>query len=62
MRYVMAQTLQLPGSQVTVEEGINMRIRVVIYTLKGEAVSIGEAKMDSEGMFRAEKGIYCRNR
>jgi len=60
MRYVLAHILQLPGSMV--EEGIKMVLRVVIYTLKGEAVSISEAKQDSEGLFRAEKGIYCRNR
>ena len=48
--------LTAPGIS-RVEEGINRGNRVVIYTLKGEAVSIGEAKMDSEGMFRAEKGI-----
>jgi H/ACA ribonucleoprotein complex subunit 4 len=48
--------LAAPGIS-RIEEGINIGNRVVIYTLKGEAVSIGEAKMNSEGMFRAEKGV-----
>ena len=48
--------LAAPGIS-RIEEGINIGNRVVIYTLKGEAVSIGEAKMNSEDMFRAEKGV-----
>jgi H/ACA ribonucleoprotein complex subunit 4 len=48
--------LAAPGIS-RIEEGINIGNRVVIYTLKGEAVSIGEAKMNSEDMFIAEKGV-----
>ena len=40
-----------------IEEGINRGDSVVIYTLKGEAVSRGEAALNSEDMHRAEKGI-----
>ena len=48
--------LAAPGIS-RIEEGINIGNRVLIYTLKGEAVSIGESRMNSEDMFRAEKGI-----
>lgn len=48
--------LNAPGIS-RIEKEINIGNRVVIYTLKGEAVSIGEAKMNSEDMFRAGKGI-----
>jgi len=48
--------LAAPGIS-RIEEGINTGNRVVIYTLKGEAVSIGKAKKGSEDMFRAEKGV-----
>ncbi len=48
--------LTAPGIS-RIEEGINIGNRVIIYTLKGEAVSIGEAKMNSKDMLRAEKGI-----
>ena len=48
--------LNAPGIS-KIEEGINIDNRVIIYTLKGEAVSIGKAKMSSEDMFRAEKGM-----
>ncbi len=48
--------LNAPGIS-RIEEGINIDNRVVVYTIKGEAVSIGKAKMNSEGMLRAEKGI-----
>ncbi|MGB2843124.1 MAG: RNA-guided pseudouridylation complex pseudouridine synthase subunit Cbf5 [Halobacteriota archaeon] len=48
--------LTAPGIS-RIEEGINIGNRVISYTVKGEAVSIGEAKMSSEDMFRAEKGI-----
>jgi H/ACA ribonucleoprotein complex subunit 4 len=48
--------LTAPGIS-RIEEGINRENPVVIYTLKGEAVGIGEAKMNSEDMYRAERGI-----
>ena len=48
--------LAAPGI-ARIEEGINISNRVVLYTGKGEAVSIGRAKMNSEEMRRAEEGI-----
>lgn len=48
--------LAVPGIS-RIEEGINIGNRVVLYTLKGEAVGIGKAKMDSKAMFNAETGI-----
>lgn len=51
--------LTAPGIS-RIEEGINIGNRVVIYTLKGEAVSIGEAKMISEDMFTSEKGVCVK--
>ena len=48
--------LAAPGI-ARIEEGINIGSRVVLYTGKGEAVSIGRAKMNSEEMRRAEEGI-----
>lgn len=48
--------LTAPGI-ARIEEGINRGSPVVIYTLKGEAVGIGEATMNSEDMYRAERGI-----
>ncbi len=48
--------LAAPGI-ARIEEGINISSRVVLYTGKGEAVSIGRAKMNSEEMRRAEEGI-----
>ncbi|RZN36133.1 MAG: RNA-guided pseudouridylation complex pseudouridine synthase subunit Cbf5 [Methanophagales archaeon ANME-1-THS] len=48
--------LTAPGI-ARIEEGINRGNSVVLYTLKGEAVGIGEATMNSEEMYRAERGI-----
>ena len=48
--------LTAPGI-ARIEEGINRGSPVLIYTLKGEAVGIGEAMMNSEGMYRAERGV-----
>ena len=48
--------LAAPGI-ARIEEGINISNRVILYTGKGEAVSIGGAKMNSEEMRRAEEGI-----
>ena len=48
--------LTAPGIS-RIEEGINIGDPVVIYTLKGEAVGIGEATMNSEEIYRAERGI-----
>lgn len=48
--------LAAPGIS-RIEEGINTGDSVVLYTLKGEAVSRGEATLNSEDMYRAEKGI-----
>ncbi len=48
--------LAAPGI-ARIEEGINTGNRVVIYTLKGEAVSIGKARMNSVDMFKAEEGV-----
>ena len=48
--------LTAPGI-ARIEEGINRGNPVVIYTLKGEAVGIGYATMNSEDMYRAERGI-----
>ena len=48
--------LTAPGIS-RLEEGINRGSPVVIYTLKGEVVGIGEATMNSEDMYRAEQGI-----
>jgi len=48
--------LAAPGIS-RIEEGINTGNRVVIYTLKGEAVSIGKARMNSVEIFRAEEGV-----
>ncbi|HJH26353.1 MAG TPA: RNA-guided pseudouridylation complex pseudouridine synthase subunit Cbf5 [Methanophagales archaeon] len=48
--------LAAPGI-ARIEEGINISNRVVLYTGKGEAVSIGRAKMNSEEMRRVEEGI-----
>lgn len=48
--------LTAPGIS-RIEEGITINDRVVMYTLKGEAVGIGGATMSSEDMLRAEKGI-----
>ncbi len=43
-----------------IEEGINRGDSVVLYTAKGEAVSRGEATLNSEDMLRAEKGICVK--
>lgn len=51
--------LAAPGI-ARIEEGINISNRVVLYTGKGEAVSIGRAKMNSEEMRRAEEGICVK--
>jgi H/ACA ribonucleoprotein complex subunit 4 len=51
--------LTAPGIS-RIEEGINIGNRVVIYTLKGEAVSMGKAKMVSEEMLTAEKGACVK--
>lgn len=48
--------LTAPGIS-RIEGGINRENPVVIYTLKGEAVGIGEAQMNSEDIYRAERGI-----
>ena len=48
--------LTAPGIS-RLEEGINRGSPVVIYTLKGEAVAIGITTMNSEDMYRAERGI-----
>ncbi|MHC1611343.1 MAG: RNA-guided pseudouridylation complex pseudouridine synthase subunit Cbf5 [Candidatus Methanospirareceae archaeon] len=48
--------LTAPGIS-RIEEGINIGDSVVIYTVKGEAVSRGEAVLSSEDMYKAEKGI-----
>ncbi len=48
--------LAAPGIS-RIEEGINIGDRVVLYTLKGEAVCRGKAKMSTESMFRAKEGI-----
>ena len=39
------------------KEEINRGDRVVIYTLKGEAVGVGRAKLGAEEMLKAEKGV-----
>ncbi len=51
--------LNAPGIS-RIEEGINIDNRVILYTLKGEAVSIGKAKKSSEDMFGAEKGMCVK--
>ncbi len=48
--------LAAPGIS-RIEEGINIGDSVVLYTVKGEAVGRGEATLNSEDMYRAEKGI-----
>ncbi|MHC1623106.1 MAG: RNA-guided pseudouridylation complex pseudouridine synthase subunit Cbf5 [Candidatus Methanospirareceae archaeon] len=48
--------LTAPGIS-RIEEGINIGDSVVLYTVKGEAVCRGEATLNSEDMYRAEKGI-----
>lgn len=48
--------LTAPGI-ARLEEGINRGSSVVLYTLKGEAVGIGKALMNSEEMYRADRGI-----
>jgi H/ACA ribonucleoprotein complex subunit 4 len=48
--------LAAPGIS-RLEKRINRGNRVVIYTLKEEAVSIGKAKMTSEEMLTAERGV-----
>ncbi len=48
--------LTAPGIS-RIEEGINIGDPVVIYTVKGEAVSRGEATLNSSDMYKAEKGI-----
>ena len=51
--------LMAPGIS-RIEEGINRGDSVVLYTAKGEAVSRGEATLNSEEMYRAEKGICVK--
>jgi H/ACA ribonucleoprotein complex subunit 4 len=51
--------LMAPGIS-RIEEGINRGDSVVVYTVKGEAVSRGEATLNSEEMYRAEKGICVK--
>ena len=53
--------LSAPGI-ARIEEGINRGDSVIIYTAKGEAVSLGEAVLNSLEMFRAEKGICVETR
>lgn len=48
--------LHAPGI-VRLEEGINRGDPVIVYTLKGEAVSRGAATLSSTEMYRADKGI-----
>jgi H/ACA ribonucleoprotein complex subunit 4 len=48
--------LNAPGI-VRLEEGINRGDTVIVYTLKGEAVSRGEATLSSNDIYRATKGI-----
>jgi H/ACA ribonucleoprotein complex subunit 4 len=51
--------LMAPGIS-RIEEGINSGDSVVLYTVKGEAVSRGEATLNSEDMYQAEKGICVK--
>lgn len=48
--------LAAPGIS-RIEEGINIGDSVILYTLKGEAVCKGKAKIGSGDMYRAEEGI-----
>ncbi|MDY6966322.1 MAG: RNA-guided pseudouridylation complex pseudouridine synthase subunit Cbf5 [Halobacteriota archaeon] len=49
-------SLMVPGVSI-LDEAINARDLVAVFTLKGEAVSIGTAKMNSKEMMGARKGI-----
>ncbi|HDS45406.1 MAG TPA: RNA-guided pseudouridylation complex pseudouridine synthase subunit Cbf5 [Methanomicrobia archaeon] len=53
--------LSAPGI-ARLEEGINRGDSVIVYTLKGEAVSLGEAVLNSREMLKAEKGICVETR
>ena len=53
--------LALPGV-VGLHEGIGRGERVAIFTLKGELVALGEARMTSEEMLTLEKGIAVKVR
>jgi H/ACA ribonucleoprotein complex subunit 4 len=53
--------LSAPGI-ARIEEGINRGDSVIVYTAKGEAVSLGEAVLNSQEMLRAEKGICVETR
>lgn len=53
--------LAAPGIS-RIEEGINIGDSVVLYTVKGEAVGRGEATLNSEDMYCAEKGICAETK
>lgn len=44
------------------EKGINKGSIVIMYTLKGEAVSMGRAKMSAEDILKTEKGVCIENK
>lgn len=49
-----------PNGIVRIQEGIEAGELIAIYSLKEELVAIGIAKMNSEKMFKAKKGIAIR--
>jgi H/ACA ribonucleoprotein complex subunit 4 len=51
--------LAAPGL-LSLESGIEAGERVVIYTLKGEAVAVAQAAMASEDMMRSSTGIVAK--